>query len=60
MADRPGDVQALVDDADAIARTIVSETGKTLAEAFARELGVSADACTWLASGLRCRVSDGV
>jgi acyl-CoA reductase-like NAD-dependent aldehyde dehydrogenase len=43
---------ALVEDADAIARTIVSESGKPLAEAYAHELVVGADACRWLAENL--------
>jgi acyl-CoA reductase-like NAD-dependent aldehyde dehydrogenase len=43
---------ALVEDADAIASTIVAETGKPLAEAYAHELVVGADACRWLAANL--------
>lgn len=43
---------ALADDADAIARTIVSESGKPLAEAYAHELVVAADSCRWLAENL--------
>ena len=43
---------ALVEDADAITRTIVSEAGKPLAEAYAHELVVGADACRWLAANL--------
>ena len=43
---------ALVEDADAIARTIVSESGKPLAEAYAHDLVVAADACRWHASNL--------
>ena len=39
----------LVEDADAIARSIVAESGKPLAEAYAHELVVSADTCRWLA-----------
>ena len=42
----------LVEDADTIARTIVAESGKPLAEAYAHELVVGADACRWLADNL--------
>jgi acyl-CoA reductase-like NAD-dependent aldehyde dehydrogenase len=42
----------LVEDADAIARAISSETGKPLAEAYAHELVVGADACRWHADNL--------
>ncbi len=45
-------VHALVEDADAIARTISTESGKPLAEAYAHELVVSADACRWHAENL--------
>jgi len=45
-------VHALVADAEAIARTISSESGKPLAEAYAHELVVSADACRWHADNL--------
>ena len=41
---------ALVDDADAIAETIVAESGKPLAEAYAHDLVVGADACRWHAA----------
>lgn len=43
---------ALVEDAEAITRTIVSESGKPVAEAYAHELVVGADACRWLAANL--------
>jgi succinate-semialdehyde dehydrogenase/glutarate-semialdehyde dehydrogenase len=43
---------AVVEDADAIARTIVAESGKPLAEAYAHELVVGADACRWLAGNV--------
>ncbi len=43
---------ALVEDAEAITRTIVAEAGKPLAEAYAHELVVGADACRWLAANL--------
>ena len=43
---------ALVDDAESLARTIVAESGKPLAEAYAHELVVAADACRWLAANL--------
>jgi succinate-semialdehyde dehydrogenase/glutarate-semialdehyde dehydrogenase len=42
----------LVEDADAIARTIVREAGKPLAEAYAHDLVVGADACRWHAENL--------
>jgi succinate-semialdehyde dehydrogenase/glutarate-semialdehyde dehydrogenase len=42
----------IVEDADEIARTIVAESGKPLAEAYAHELVVSADTCRWLAGNL--------
>ena len=45
-------VHALVEDADAIARTVSSESGKPLAEAYAHELVVSADALRWHAAHL--------
>jgi acyl-CoA reductase-like NAD-dependent aldehyde dehydrogenase len=45
-------VHALVEDADAIAHTISTESGKPLAEAYAHELVVSADACRWHAVNL--------
>jgi succinate-semialdehyde dehydrogenase/glutarate-semialdehyde dehydrogenase len=48
----------LVEDADAIARTIVAESGKPLAEAYAHELVVSADACRWLAGNLSTVLRD--
>jgi acyl-CoA reductase-like NAD-dependent aldehyde dehydrogenase len=41
---------ALVEDADAIAETIVAESGKPLAEAYAHDLVVGADACRWHAA----------
>ncbi len=40
-------VHVLVEDADEIARTISTESGKPLAEAYAHELVVAADACRW-------------
>lgn len=40
-------VHALVESADELARTISSESGKPLAEAYAHDLVVSADACRW-------------
>jgi succinate-semialdehyde dehydrogenase/glutarate-semialdehyde dehydrogenase len=43
---------ALVEDAEAITRTIVSESGKPIAEAYAHELVVGADTCRWLAANL--------
>ena len=43
---------ALVEDADAIARTVAAESGKPLAEAYAHDLLVGADACRWLAGNL--------
>jgi acyl-CoA reductase-like NAD-dependent aldehyde dehydrogenase len=45
-------VHALVDDADSIAMTISAESGKPLAEAYAHELVVSADALRWHAENL--------
>ena len=45
-------VHVLVDAADEIASTISSESGKPLAEAYAHELVVSADACRWHADNL--------
>ena len=45
-------VHALVVDDEAIARTIVAESGKPLAEAYAHDLIVAADSCTWLAANL--------
>lgn len=45
-------VHALVEDADAVARSISAETGKPLAEAYAHELVVSVDACRWHAEQL--------
>jgi acyl-CoA reductase-like NAD-dependent aldehyde dehydrogenase len=45
-------VHALVEDADAIASTISAESGKPLAEAYAHDLVVSADACRWHAESL--------
>ena len=45
-------VHVLVDAADEIARTVSSESGKPLAEAYAHELVVSADACRWHAANL--------
>jgi acyl-CoA reductase-like NAD-dependent aldehyde dehydrogenase len=42
----------LVDDADAIAQTIVAEAGKPLAEAYAHDLVVAADACRWHAANV--------
>ena len=42
----------IVDEADALARTIVSESGKPLAEAYAHDLVVAADACRWHAANL--------
>jgi succinate-semialdehyde dehydrogenase/glutarate-semialdehyde dehydrogenase len=50
LLDRVGHL--LVEDADEIARTIVAESGKPLAEAYAHELFVSADTCRWLAGNL--------
>jgi succinate-semialdehyde dehydrogenase/glutarate-semialdehyde dehydrogenase len=44
--------ELLVEEADAIAGTIVSETGKPLAEALAHELVVGAETCRWLAASL--------
>ena len=43
---------AIADDDAAIARTIVAESGKPLAEAYVHDLIVAADACTWLAANL--------
>lgn len=43
---------AIVEDEAAIAFTIVSESGKPLAEAYVHDLIVAADACTWLAANL--------
>jgi acyl-CoA reductase-like NAD-dependent aldehyde dehydrogenase len=48
----------LVDEADAIAATIVSETGKPLPEALAHELVVGADTCRWLAANLGRTLAD--
>ena len=45
-------VHALVEDADSIAMTISAESGKPLAEAYAHELVVSADALRWHAENL--------
>ena len=45
-------VHALVEDADAIALTISAESGKPLAEAYAHDLVVSADALRWHAENL--------
>ena len=45
-------VHALVEDADAIARSVSLESGKPLAEAYAHDLVVSADACRWHADNL--------
>ena len=42
----------IVEEADAIARTIVSESGKPLAEAYAHDLVVAAEACRWHAANL--------
>ena len=42
----------IVEESDAIARTIVSESGKPLAEAYAHDLVVAADACRWHAANL--------
>src|SRR6476646_1872459 len=43
---------ALVEDAGAIARSVSLESGKPLAEAYAHDLVVSADACRWHADSL--------
>jgi len=43
---------ALVEDAGAIARSVSLESGKPLAEAYAHDLVVSADACRWHADNL--------
>jgi len=43
-------VHVLVENADELARTISAESGKPLAEAYAHELVVSADACSWHAA----------
>ncbi len=43
---------AIVADDRALARTIVAESGKPVVEAYAHELIVAADACTWLAKNL--------
>lgn len=51
-------VHVLVEDAEAIAKTIVAETGKPLAEAYAHELVVSADSCRWLAANLARALRD--
>jgi acyl-CoA reductase-like NAD-dependent aldehyde dehydrogenase len=45
-------VHVLVEAADEIARAISNESGKPLAEAYAHELVVSADACRWHAANL--------
>ncbi|MCZ7589255.1 MAG: aldehyde dehydrogenase family protein [Gaiella sp.] len=45
-------MHVLVADADEIARTISSETGKPLAEAYLHDLLVAADACRWHADNL--------
>jgi acyl-CoA reductase-like NAD-dependent aldehyde dehydrogenase len=50
LLERVGHV--LVDDADAIAQTIVAESGKPLAEAYAHDLVVAADACRWHAANV--------
>jgi succinate-semialdehyde dehydrogenase/glutarate-semialdehyde dehydrogenase len=47
-----GVAHAIVDDDEAIARTIVAESGKPLAEAYVHDLIVAADSCTWLAANL--------
>src|SRR4029078_4686321 len=44
---------ALVEDAGAIARSVSLESGKPLAEAYAHDLVVSADACRWHGDNLR-------
>jgi succinate-semialdehyde dehydrogenase/glutarate-semialdehyde dehydrogenase len=49
---------AVVEEADAIAATIVAETGKPLAEAYAHELVVGADTCRWLAANLAATLGD--
>ncbi len=51
-------VHALVEDADAIASTISSESGKPLAEAYAHELVVSADALRWHAQNFGSILGD--
>jgi acyl-CoA reductase-like NAD-dependent aldehyde dehydrogenase len=43
---------ALVEDDRRLAATIVSESGKPLAEAYVHDLIVAADACSWLATNL--------
>jgi acyl-CoA reductase-like NAD-dependent aldehyde dehydrogenase len=48
----------LVEDADALARIIVLESGKPLAEAYAHDLVVGADACRWHASNLERVLGD--
>ena len=45
-------VHVLVEAADEIARTITSESGKPLAEAYAHDVLVGADACRWHADNL--------
>lgn len=47
-----GVAHALLDDGDAVARTIVAETGKPLVEAYTSELFVCLDNLTWLARNL--------
>jgi succinate-semialdehyde dehydrogenase/glutarate-semialdehyde dehydrogenase len=42
----------LVEEVDAIARTVVAESGKPLAEAYAHDVVVAADACRWHAANL--------
>jgi acyl-CoA reductase-like NAD-dependent aldehyde dehydrogenase len=53
-----GVAHALVEDADAVAATIVAEAGKPPAEAFAHELVVGADTCRWLAANLGRTLAD--
>lgn len=43
---------ALVEDADAVARTVSSESGKPLPEAFAHDVLVAVEACRWLSGNL--------